>query len=61
MAGNNAGHTRAGTEIPVGNVTICYMKGSKWHCVQVLLAGVLVWLKQQVCTGTLMFLATRMH
>ena len=53
----------AGTGIPVGNLMICYMKGTltKWRPVKVLLTRVLTRLKQQVCTETLTFLAVRMH
>ena len=56
--------TRAGTGIPAGNVMILLHEGvtlTKWHSIQVLLSGVLTWLKWQVCTETLMFLAVRMH
>ena len=54
----------AETGIPAGNVMISYMKelllqnGAVW---KIYLRGVLMWLKQQVCTETQMFLAARMH
>ena len=65
MCANNAGHTHShGDWIPSGK---CYdllheeLTLTKWHSVQVLLGSVLTWLKQQVCTESLTFLATRMH
>ena len=65
MAANNARHTHShGDWNPSGKchdllheeVTL-----TKWRSIQVLLSGVLTWLKQQVCTETLTFLAGRMH
>ena len=60
MAANNAVHTRSrGDWNPRGNVMICYTKGLLLQ--NGFLCGVLMWLKQQVCTETQMFLAARMH
>ena len=65
MRGNNAGRTRSrGDWNPSGKCHDLLHEGltlTKWHSVQVLLASVLAWLKQQVCTESLTFLAARMH
>ena len=65
MCGNNAGRTRSrGDWNPSGKCHDLLHEGltlTKWHSVQVLLASVLTWLKQQVCTESLTFLAARMH
>ena len=65
MRGNNAGRTRLqGDWNPSGKCHDLLHEGltlTKWHSVQVLLASVLMWLKQQVCTESLTFLAARMH
>ena len=56
--------TCEGTGIPAGKGHDLLHEGltlTKWHSVQVLLASVLTWLKQQVCTESLTFLAARMH
>ena len=65
MRQNNAGHTRSrGDWNPSGKCHDLLHEGltlTKWRSVQVLLASVLTWSKQQVCTESLTFLAARMH
>ena len=65
MCANNAGHTRScGNWNPSGK---CHdllheeLTLTKWRSVQVLLASVVTWLKQQGCTESLTFLAARSH
>ena len=65
MRENNAGHTHSrGDWNPSGKSLDMLHEGltlTKWRSVQVLLALVLTWSKQQVCTESLTFLAARMH
>ena len=65
MAANNARHAHSRRDWnPCGNSHDLLHEGvtpTKWRSIQVLLSGVLTWLKQQVCTETLMILAVRMH
>ena len=65
MHENNAGHTRScGDWNPSGKCHDLLHEGltlTKWRSIQVLLASVLTWSKQQVCTESLTFLAARMH
>ena len=59
MRGNNAGRTRSRGDWNLsGKCHDLLHEGltlTKWHSVQVLLASVLTWLKQQVCTESLTF------
>ena len=61
MAANNARHTHSrGDWDPSGKCHDLSHEGvtlTKWRSIQVLLSGVLMWLKQQVCTEILTFLA----
>ena len=65
MAANNARHTHSrGDWNPSVKSHDLLHEGvtlTKWHSIQVLLSGVLTWLKQQVCTEALTFLAVRMN
>ena len=65
MTANNALHTHScGDWNPSGKCHDLLHEGvtlTKWRSMQVSLAGMLTWLKQQVCTETLTFLAARMH
>jgi len=64
MAANNAGHTRSrGDWNPSGKCHDVLHEGvtlTQWRCESFSCVDCL-WLKQQVCTETQMFLAARMH